>query len=353
MNQPSGPALFVSHHSSQVEVAEHVERALNARGVRCWIAPRDVEPGASFARAIPDAIEQSSAVLLLFSAASVASPHVERELILADQLGKPIIPLRIERIVDPGGLRYHLASAQWIDWLEQREAAIDRIAARAHEFAQSTAGGTSPPRSGPPTPPYSPHHPVSPPPSYSEPFPPPTPPGPTSGRTSPWLWIALGALGLAVLVVVLVAMDLNTPPAPAPTAAADPGSSSASAGTGRSSASAGTGSPSASADSGGSRGSNVSSSAPAQESGGGVTPEWFAGVWADTRDCREPYRFDAGGLVTAPDGGQGYWSIEDGNVLVVSGAAGSERREVRRVSDDEVSSSDGPGYRCFPTTSRD
>jgi hypothetical protein len=138
MNQASGPVLFVSHHSSELEIAQHVERALNAKGVKCWIAPRDVEPGASFARAIPDAIGESSAVLLLFSAASVNSPHVERELILADQLGKAIIPLRIEKIVDPGGLRYHLAAAQWIDWLEQRDAAIDRIAARAHGFDQET-----------------------------------------------------------------------------------------------------------------------------------------------------------------------------------------------------------------------
>ncbi|HEY0325105.1 MAG TPA: toll/interleukin-1 receptor domain-containing protein, partial [Allosphingosinicella sp.] len=141
VSKDKSPMLFVSHHSSKLEVAEHVERALNVKGVRCWIAPRDVEPGASFARSIPQAIGESSAVLLLFCSNSAKSRHVERELILADQLGKAIIPLRLERI-DPGELSYHLAASQWIDWLEQRDEAIDRIALKARDLQAQAQNGT-------------------------------------------------------------------------------------------------------------------------------------------------------------------------------------------------------------------
>jgi len=77
-----------------------------------------------------------------------------------------------------------------------------------------------------------------------------------------------------------------------------------------------------------------------------ITEEWFVGVWSDTRGCEESYRFDPGGIVIAPDGSRGIWSIEDGNVLVVSGSGGTERSAMTRVSDDEVMGSDGPGYRC-------
>jgi hypothetical protein len=185
MSEARGPRLFVSHSSSKRPVAEHVERALAAKGVTCWVAPRDVAPGASFARAIPEAIRQTDGVLLLFCSDSVKSRHVERELILADQLGKAIIPLRLEKI-DPGELSYHLASSQWLDWLEQRDGAIDRIAARAHEFHQLGPMRSSPPVIGPGVTPGSGDHPADPPDPDGQPRPPAAegahqPPAPVGG----------------------------------------------------------------------------------------------------------------------------------------------------------------------------
>ncbi|MBL0914867.1 MAG: DUF1311 domain-containing protein, partial [Sphingopyxis sp.] len=79
-------------------------------------------------------IRDCAGVLLLFCSQSDKSPHVKRELILADSAHKAIIPLRLEEIV-PDDLAYHLASAQWIDWLEKRDDSIARIAAKAHQLA--------------------------------------------------------------------------------------------------------------------------------------------------------------------------------------------------------------------------
>ena len=138
MEEAKRPKLFVSHHSSKYDVALHVEKALARHGVDCWIAPRDVGPGEAFDTAIMQAIRDSAGVLLLFCSQSDKSPHVKRELILADSAHKAIIPLRLEEIV-PADLAYHLASAQWIDWLEKRDDSIARIAAKAHQLA-----GTAP-----------------------------------------------------------------------------------------------------------------------------------------------------------------------------------------------------------------
>jgi uncharacterized protein YecT (DUF1311 family) len=138
MEEAKRPRLFVSHHSSKYDVALHVEKALARHGVDCWIAPRDVGPGEAFDTAIMQAIRDSAGVLLLFCSQSDKSPHVKRELILADSAHKAIIPLRLEEIV-PDDLAYHLASAQWIDWLEKRDDSIARIAAKAHQLA-----GTAP-----------------------------------------------------------------------------------------------------------------------------------------------------------------------------------------------------------------
>ena len=128
------PRVFVSHHSSKADVAHQVEALLAKRGIRCWIAPRDVPPGAPFDSAIQEAIKECAAVLLLFCSNSDKSRHVKRELILGDSAGRPIVPLRLEAI-DPGELAYHLADSQWIDWIDRREAVMDRVAAQIRLYA--------------------------------------------------------------------------------------------------------------------------------------------------------------------------------------------------------------------------
>ncbi|UKK82848.1 TIR domain-containing protein [Sphingopyxis sp. BSN-002] len=151
MEEPKRPKLFVSHHSSKYEVALHVEKALARHGVDCWIAPRDVGPGEAFDTAIMKAIRDCAGVLLLFCSHSDKSPHVKRELILADSAHKAIIPLRLEEIV-PDDLAYHLASAQWIDWLEKRDDSIARIAAKAHQLAGLTPPADAAPAAPAPAP---------------------------------------------------------------------------------------------------------------------------------------------------------------------------------------------------------
>lgn len=134
MGQEPATQLFISHHSSKLPVALELEKSLAKYGVTCWLAPRDVEPSEAFDMAIKRAIDESCATLLLFCSKSDKSPHVKRELILADSSRKAIIPMRLEELA-PDELAYHLASSQWIDWLEQRESTIERVAAKAHQLA--------------------------------------------------------------------------------------------------------------------------------------------------------------------------------------------------------------------------
>ncbi len=134
MGQVPATQLFISHHSSKLPVALELEKSLAKYGVTCWLAPRDVEPSEAFDMAIKRAIDESCATLLLFCSQSDKSPHVKRELILADSSRKAIIPMRLEELA-PDELAYHLASSQWIDWLEQRESTIERVAAKAHQLA--------------------------------------------------------------------------------------------------------------------------------------------------------------------------------------------------------------------------
>ena len=42
-------AVFISYASADAAVAQNVCAALEAAGILCWIAPRDVKPGAQYA----------------------------------------------------------------------------------------------------------------------------------------------------------------------------------------------------------------------------------------------------------------------------------------------------------------
>ena len=75
--------VFISHSATDREAAEAIRAALEAAGAPCWIAPRDIPPGAEWADAIMAGIAEASLVLLIHSAASAASQMVRREVNVA------------------------------------------------------------------------------------------------------------------------------------------------------------------------------------------------------------------------------------------------------------------------------
>jgi hypothetical protein len=70
---------FISYASQDSPVADTVCHALEDAGIACWIAPRDVAPGASYASEIVRGIDTSSVMVLLLSSLAASSPHVLRE----------------------------------------------------------------------------------------------------------------------------------------------------------------------------------------------------------------------------------------------------------------------------------
>src|SRR5580658_8463672 len=107
--------VFVSYASQDVAVANAVVAALEGAGLACWIAPRDVVPGALYAGEIIRAINESSLVVLVLSAHSVASPHVGKELERASAKRRRIITLRTDTAVLPHAFEYFLSESQWIE----------------------------------------------------------------------------------------------------------------------------------------------------------------------------------------------------------------------------------------------
>src|ERR1700733_1001187 len=119
--------LFVSHVSEDRAASEAIVGELEHRGVKCWIAPRDVRPGKAFDNEIAYAIENCRAMLLIFSDHCNASEYIRREVTVAGDAGKVIIPFRIEDAQPRRGLRVRLSDLHWIDGFVSRERAIDQV----------------------------------------------------------------------------------------------------------------------------------------------------------------------------------------------------------------------------------
>lgn len=109
------PKIFISHATQDRGAADEICRALEAKGVSCWIAPRDVRPGRDYSTEIIHGIEASDAVVLLLSLAANGSKFVHAEVERAYSKSKPIYPVRLETVAPGRSLELFISSKQWVD----------------------------------------------------------------------------------------------------------------------------------------------------------------------------------------------------------------------------------------------
>ena len=130
MRDPSStPIAFVSHAKTDAKQATDIAAALESRGVACWIAPRDVEPGRNFGDEIIRGIDACRAFILVLSSASNGSDFVAKELATAVDKKKTVIPIRIEEIQPSPALALFIAGTHRIDAFGGRLGAqADRLA---------------------------------------------------------------------------------------------------------------------------------------------------------------------------------------------------------------------------------
>jgi hypothetical protein len=122
--------VFVSYSQPDYECAMQMVARVEAEGINCWIAPRDIAPSADWAAEIIDAISNSRVMILVFSASSNDSPQVRREVERAVHKNVSILPFRIASVVPSKSLEYFLSSQHWMDaFPPPREAHYTRLCA--------------------------------------------------------------------------------------------------------------------------------------------------------------------------------------------------------------------------------
>ena len=134
--------VFISYASTDKAAADSICDALEHGDVTCWIAPRDVKPGAQYADAIVRAINEANAVVLVLSQSAMASAHVAREVERAASKHKPIIAFRIDAALNRA-LEYFLSNSQWIDVPAMgMPAALAKLAEAAGQGSDAGSSGS-------------------------------------------------------------------------------------------------------------------------------------------------------------------------------------------------------------------
>ena len=90
--------VFISYSQPDHACAFELVARLEAEGINCWIAPRDIAPSADWAAEIMDAISSVRVMILVFSANSNLSPQVRREVERAVHKQLSVLPFRIEDV---------------------------------------------------------------------------------------------------------------------------------------------------------------------------------------------------------------------------------------------------------------
>jgi len=107
--------VFISYSARNKETADALVAKLESNNIRCWFAPRDILPGMNWSGSIVEAIEACPIFILVFSEASNQSKHVKREVELAVETEKIILPFRIEDVTLSIHMRYFIKTQHWLD----------------------------------------------------------------------------------------------------------------------------------------------------------------------------------------------------------------------------------------------
>ena len=182
--------VFISYSRKDQEAVLAFVGQLQAAGFSVWIDQRDIDGALLWGEEIVAAIEKCMVLVLFLSNSSVGSENVVREIALAFEQKKPILPLLLEPVPIPRKMKYQLAGINYLEVFKfARGAAIDAVVRTLENLGVPRT--TEHPDA--PTPKVSPTS--APPPPPPEATPPPTPPRQR--------WKRRGLVGFGVLFLLV------------------------------------------------------------------------------------------------------------------------------------------------------
>ena len=108
--------VFLSYSRNDIQTVDQFVSSINQFGLEVWVDREDIKVGNSWRKEIVEAIDNCDAFVFMMSSHSVASTNVHKEIILAQDSGKPIYVVMLEVVRLPAEIRYQLAGLQFINF---------------------------------------------------------------------------------------------------------------------------------------------------------------------------------------------------------------------------------------------
>ena len=119
--------VFISYSSHDQKIVEGLCAYLEQYKIRCFVAYRDIPKGKPWPPYIPEALNQSRMMVVVFSCNFNRSEEVDRELTIASKKKKPILTFRLSDDEFKGTKEYYLSNINWIDAFPNPENAFGDI----------------------------------------------------------------------------------------------------------------------------------------------------------------------------------------------------------------------------------
>ena len=111
----SNQDVFISHSSADSKLAYAMCAYLEEKGIRCWIAPRDIPGGVKYGKSIIMGVKTCKIIVVLFNNSANASEGVETEVERAFHYKLTLIPFKLDETIPSDSLEFSFGSFQWLD----------------------------------------------------------------------------------------------------------------------------------------------------------------------------------------------------------------------------------------------
>ena len=107
--------VFISHSSADSKLAYAMCDYLEEKGIRCWIAPRDIPGGEKYGKSIIMGLKTCKIMVVLFNKNSNASEAVEMEVERSFHYKLTLIPFKLDETIPSDSLEFFFGSFQWLN----------------------------------------------------------------------------------------------------------------------------------------------------------------------------------------------------------------------------------------------
>jgi hypothetical protein len=139
IKMPDKPYIFISHSTKDNEFTHNLAEQLRQAGFNTWVDVESIPEGSTWAREIEKGVEECQSLVVVMSKNARESEWVEREILLAMQLKKPVFIALIEDVTLP----IYLINRQYTDFRKHSKQAAERLIKALQESPSEDAADSS------------------------------------------------------------------------------------------------------------------------------------------------------------------------------------------------------------------